>query len=277
MTVSAITAAAAVVAMMISAPSGLTPTQPSLGHVHQLELDRSDGHLLLATHAGLYEISLWSGKASLVGPVGAQRDMTSIASFGQTLYGSGRRSGATGPSVGLSTSTDRGQLWTFRAMFGHRQLRDLTLSQVHGQLRMLALDASNSALRSDDGGVHWSTIPGIRANAIETSGSQTVAATEDGVRISFDGGATWSAASGPRLRLLARGTPSQASLIGIDAQARVWTLVNGRWSPRGSTPSTAQALTSVLTGRALTLVVATNNGIQTSTDWGTTWTTVTTW
>lgn len=277
MMVSAITAAAAVVAIMISAPIGLPPTQPALGHVHQLELDRSDGHLLLATHAGLYEISLWSRKASLVGPVGTQRDITSIASFGEALYGSGRRSGATGPSVGLATSTDRGQVWTFRAMFGHRQLRDLTLSQVDGQLRMFALDASNSALRSDDGGARWSALPGIRANAIETFESRIVAAAEDGVRTSFDGGATWSAASGPRLRLLARGTPSQASLVGIDGQARVWTLVNGRWSPRGSAPSAAQALTSVLTGRALTLVVATSRGIQTSTDWGTTWTTVTTW
>jgi hypothetical protein len=277
MTFAATTLAAVVtVAALIGAQAAASPRPEFPGHVHELELDRSDGHLLVATHTGLYETSLWSRGPTLVGPIGSRRDLTALTSFRQTLYGSARWTGG-GPSLGFATSTDHGKVWTAQAVYGHRQLRNLTATQVDGQPQFFAIDTSNSILRSADGGTVWTTVSGPRANAIETASGRLFAATATGVRISTDGGTTWTPAVGPKLHLLARGTPAQGTLAGISAGGAVWRLFQGGWLRTGDAPKGTQALTTVLTGRALTLVVATESGIQRSTDWGTTWDAVTTW
>jgi hypothetical protein len=277
MIVASMTAAAVALLALSGSLAPAPPSPTPLQQVHEIVLDRSDGHLLVATHSGLYETALWVAHPTLTGPQGEQRDVTALASFDQTLYGSGRRAGDAGPSIGLATSSNHGQTWTTQAMYGYRQFRNVLVTQVDGQLHMFALDSRNSLLRSTDGGTRWSAAPGVRPNAIQTSAGRLFAATTAGVRTSADNGASWSAPDGPALRLMARGNPAQGCLVGIDAEGKVWKYLVGIWSAQGTAPDGAQALTTIESGGNLTLIVATSHGLQRSSDWGATWTDVAAW
>lgn len=276
MTVAGIVVASTTLLLAIGVPTISVPSSP-VGPVHAIAIDRSDGHLLVASHSGLYEIALWSPHPTLAGPLGTQRDVTTITSVDQVMYGSARRAGGAGPSIGVATSVDHGQTWSTRGLYGYRELRNLIVGQVNGQLQMFALDGLNSILRSTDGGTYWVMPAQIRANALQTSQGRLYAATNVGVRTSSDGGATWSPPAGPALRLLARGNPRQGALVGIDARGAVWRLRGSIWSRQGSSPAESQALAMTTIDGTLTLIIATNHWIQRSPDWGATWTTVTTW
>ena len=268
---------AALTFLTLSSSLAVAPPSPApLQHLHEIVLDRPDGHLLVAVHSGLYEIPRWVAHPTLTGSDGGQRDVTALASFGQALYGSGRRAGVAESSIGLATSSNHGQTWTSQGFYGHRQLCNLLVTQVAGKLHMFALDARNTILRSDRG-TRRSAAAGVRTTAIQVSGGRLVAATNAGVRTSADNGATWPPPGGPAPRLMARGNPLQGALVGIGARGKVWKDRAGIWFEQGTTPDGPQALTTIESGGNLTLVVATSHGLQSSPDFGGSWTEVATW
>ncbi|MBW4033424.1 MAG: hypothetical protein HIU88_12310 [Acidobacteria bacterium] len=85
------------------------------------------------------------------------------------------------------------------------------------------------------------------------------------------------AAGSPALRLLARDNAAHGSLVGIGGADKVWKYCGGTWFAQGTAPEGPHALTTIESDGNLTLIVAAENGLQRSSNWGATWMDVATW
>ena len=164
-------------------------------HFHGIAADRSDpSRVYLATHHGLYRVAP-DGTAALVSPT---RDdfmgFTPHPTGPSVLFASGHPAG--GGNLGVVASRDGGVSWEkladgvggpvdFHAMDVSKVDPDVIFG-VHGGLQ-----------RSADGGRSWTRIAPAPAGLIDIAASavdanRLYAATQNGLRVSDDGGLTWS-------------------------------------------------------------------------------------
>jgi photosystem II stability/assembly factor-like uncharacterized protein len=207
-----------------AAASGGLPDTPDY---HSLVVARSDpGHILLGTHAGLYE-STNGGQAWTKVALEGQDAMNLASSEGETVWTAGhevfaksRDGGVTWTDVrpdGLPSldihgfavdPKDPGRLYAAVAGQGLYRSRDagtsfeLVSKEVGGGVmalavtpdgRILAGDMQQGLLASEDGGKKWKVVlrAGLMGLAVNPDNPETVVATGPGILLSRDGGRNW--------------------------------------------------------------------------------------
>jgi hypothetical protein len=250
---------------------------PEFTHIHELVVDPADGTLLVATHEGLYRLTIDAdGTAAAAGPIGGlDFDPMGFTVAGGIAYASGHPGPTTPhtfgtPNLGLITSTDMGQTWTNVSLTGETDFHGLTVvTDTDAPARVFGYDASAQRLeRSLDSGLTWTPGATLAARDILAVGDRLYATTPEGLAFSTDNGSTFTIdPDAPALFVIA--ADNDATLAGVDTSGMLWTRSAEQEWIRGATVSgTPQAL-AVDGGR---IYVADDRGIAVTDDAGATWT-----
>ncbi|MGV8896329.1 MAG: F510_1955 family glycosylhydrolase [Rhodoglobus sp.] len=249
-------------------------------HVHELQPDERDGTLLVATHDGLYRLTVGpDGDSTAAGPVGGlDFDPMGFAVADGVAYASGHPGPTTpdefgSPNLGLITSTDLGETWNNVSLTGETDFHALTvMTDGGGSPRVFGIDSSSQNLqRSLDGGLTWSDGAELVARDILAAGDVLYATTAEGLAASMDDGATFTVdTSAPALYLLA--ADSTGALAGVDTAGRIWVDdAAGTWTMGGAVTGMPQALAT----DGERVYVADDRGISFTENAGATWVVVT--
>lgn len=231
---------------------------PATSHVHAVARDASTGQTLVATHEGLYVLG--AGEPRRVGPV---IDFMGFSVVGPKHY---LASGHPGPGtdlpqpVGLIETRDGGQTWTVLSGGGESDYHALSA----GGGRVVGFDGS---LRSSADGRTWvpgdlSAEP--RALAASPDGRVVLATTADGLMRSTDGGVRWSAVPGAPLLFLVQWAGG-GSVAGLDTDGFVQLSRDGgtTWQRSGVEAGAVQAIGASGTGEGLSVFAATSDRLLT--------------
>lgn len=257
-------------------PPLAAPPDPVVEHIHELVVDPSDGTLLVATHQGLYRITVGSDEASRVdGPVGGlDFDPMGFTIADGVAYASGHPGPTTpdsfgSPNLGLITSTDAGGTWSNVSLTGVTDFHALTVKAGDNQTPVVfGYDGSAGRLeRSIDGGLTWSSGAQVDARDILAVGDELYATTAEGLAVSTDSGATFAVdPAAPSLVVIA--ADQEGSIAGVDASGTIWTRQPGQaWTHHHTVTGTPQAL--AVDGSQI--YVADDRGIAVTEDAGGTW------
>lgn len=252
------------------------PSGPSIEHIHELVPDTRDGTLLVATHEGLYRLTIGAaGEASTEGPIGGlDFDPMGFTLVEGIAYASGHPGPTTppafgSPNLGLITSTDSGQTWSNVSLTGETDFHGVTVMPDEDRpARVFGLDAAAGRLeRSVDGGLSWVAGAELEARDILAVGELIYATTPTGLAVSSDQGATFAVdPAAPRLYLVA--SDIGGKLAGVDTSGTIWTRAAGaNWVPGRTVDGTPQAL--AIDGERL--YIADDRGIIYSDDAGASW------
>lgn len=162
-------------------------------HIHGLAVDPLDpSRLFVATHHGLY-VADPSGRAALVSPVQDFMGFTPHPGDGRTLYASGHP--AEGGNLGVIVSTDGGGSWRqiSPGADGPVDFHQMTVSPADPQV---IYGAYGFLQVSRDGGLTWAKVGRAPNALIDLAASaldrnRLYAASESGLLVSSDGGASW--------------------------------------------------------------------------------------
>lgn len=273
---------AAATMLMVGCSSAVTPagTPPSTGamfdHIHELVADTADGTLLVATHEGLYRLTVGEdGSAAAIGPIGGlDFDPMGFTVTDGVAYASGHPGPTTpetfgSPNLGLITSTDAGKSWTNVSLTGETDFHGLTVaSSADADPRVFGYDGYRQRIMTSlDGGTSWSDGAELAARDILATGNRLYATTPDGLAVSSDDGKTFTIDStAPALYLIA--ADQAGAIAGIDSLGAIWTLaLDGKWTEGLPVDGTPQAL-AVAGDR---LYVADDRGIAYTKDAGASW------
>lgn len=200
-------------------------------HVHGLGVNPADAGLYVATHSGLFRLS-GHGDAALVGR--HHYDLMGFTVVGPDRFiasghpdVAGIRDGLEG-QMGVIESTDGGGTWEQVALAGEADLHAL----AYGGGRAYAVDALGGQLLVSDDFRTWSPRGEIAATGLAvdpTNREQVVAATDEGLRRSTDGGATWEPLPGPTLQLLAWDRRTGLWGVAADGSAHRRDPATGEW------------------------------------------------
>lgn len=244
-----------------------------VSHVHGLGVDPTDpSRVLIATHTGLVAYS--DGSLTKVGELSTDLMGFSIGSAGQFLASGHPGDGEDGPStLGLIVSADGGETWDPVALSGEADFH--ALDAWPGGV--VGFDGAIGALRvSTDDGQSWSEgATDVAAFDLAANETTIVATTEDGPRVSTDGGRSFAATpSAPLLQLI--DFTDDGQLVGVDPTGKLYASDDlAGWESLGAvTGGQIQALT---TGPNADVWVATTTGLHRSTDGGANFTTVQAW
>lgn len=255
-------------------PTGVPATL--FEHIHELVPDPSDDRLLVATHEGLYRLTIGlDGATAAVGPIaGLDFDPMGFTLADGIAYASGHPGPTTpssfgSPSLGLITSTDGGKSWANVSLTGQTDFHGLTVVTGGDRPpRVFGYDASAGRVeRSLDGGMTWTSGAMLNARDILAVGDQLFATTAEGLATSNDGGATFSVdPDAPSLYVIAG--DGSGALAGVDTTGTIWTRVVGEdWVHGHTVEGTPQAF--AVDGARL--YVADDRGISYTDNAGATW------
>jgi len=251
--------------------SDTTPSQSDtrgLAHIHGLGVDPADGALYAGTHYGVYRLS--SERApELVGDI--VQDFMGFTVAGPNHFlgsghpGEGDRDHP--PSLGLIESTNSGKSWTSVSMNGAADFH--SVDYRHGLV--YGLDSGTRTVMVSADKHTWDRRSAISAVDIAVSPrnpNEILATTADGLARSLDQGKTFTPV-GVQARLVLLSWPTEDPLIGIDAAGAVYASEDSgtTWQARRALSDRPQALLAPGGG---VVFVATDTGIQRSTDNGTT-------
>lgn len=250
---------------------------PVFEHIHELVVDPTDDTLLVATHQGLYRLTIDTDRsAATEGPIGGlDFDPMGFTIADGTAYASGHPGPTTPdtfgtPNLGLITSTDTGATWTTVSLKGLTDFHGLAvIANGAGSHRVFGYDASSGRLeRSADGGATWSEGAELAARDILAVGDLLYATTADGLAISSDYGLTFMVdPAAPALYVIA--ADQNGTIAGVDTAGTLWTRTAGQdWVRGGTVEGTPQAF--AVDGDRI--YVADDRGIATTDDMGATWT-----
>ena len=247
------------------------PRDPGVVHVHGLGINPKDGALFAATHTGLFRIA--DGVAERVGD--RYQDTMGFTVLGPDHFiGSGHpdmrdyTAGRLPGLLGLVESKDAGRTWESQSLLGKVDFHLLTFA--HGQI--YGFDSTSGKFMASKDGKDWDTKAQIDLLSFAVSPSQApsaLGATKAGLRMTSDGGKSWSSVNGPVLEHI--GWPAADMLFGVDASGRVHRSSDGgmSWAVTGSLPGPAEAF--LATSTRLYAAVE-EQGIFASDDLGVTWT-----
>lgn len=245
-------AAVAAASLTLTACSGTpaaespAPPLPDLGveHVHGLGVDPADGTLYAATHFGLFRLPE-DGEAERVADRYQDTMGFTVAGPGSFL-GSGHPDFRMDPELptrlGLIRSADAGETWEILSLGDEADLHVLRLA--HGSVYAWDAGTGRVMVSADDGRT-WevrSTLD-LRDLAVDPENPEVLlAATEQGLLRSSDGGRSWTAAPGaPAVAVL---TWTGTSLYGVTADGVVHHSADGgtTWTARGTVDGEPEAL-----------------------------------
>lgn len=244
---------------------------PGVSHIHGLAVDSTDGSLYAGTHFGLYRIE-GEGEATLVSE--RTHDFMGFSIVDSNRFvASGHPDAETRdelpPLLGLIESSDRGQTWQSRSLLGEADFHSLEF--VRGSVYGYNSSAGVLMVSNDDGAT-WEargSLPMADFAVIPTGGDEIlVAATQEGVQRSTDGGQSWEQLGGTPLVFL--DWEDTGDLWGIDSNGAVMRSTDGgeTWEARGAIGQAPAALLAV----AGKLYAADQTGtIYQSDDSGATW------
>lgn len=279
---SAALAAVATATVLLTGCSPAAATAPhepdaKFKHIHELVADSRDGTLLVATHEGLYRLTLAAGgSATVAGPLGGlDFDPMGFTLADGIAYASGHPGPNTpstfgSPNLGLITSTDL-ETWTNVSLTGQTDFHGLTVATGDGAPRVFGYDGAAQRLqRSLDGGATWSAGAKLTARDIVAVDDLLYATTATGLAKSNDDGVTFTVdPAAPALYLVA--ADSGGTLAGIDTAGVLWARAAGKAWVRGNpVVGTPQAF-AVEGSRAY---VADDRGISYTDDNGANWTVI---
>ncbi|MET1035268.1 MAG: F510_1955 family glycosylhydrolase [Arthrobacter sp.] len=234
-------------------PVGVAVDPASISHVHAIAQGGPGGAVLLATHEGLARIE--DGRLIAWGPP------IDLMGFAVAPDGSYLASGHPGAGVdlpepaGLIRSTDQGRTWTVASRGGESDFHALGAGAG-------TIAGFDGALRVSADGRSWDTvdIPSPpRSLAVAPEGGALLAATERGLQLSEDGGATWDELAAPEDLVLADWADGR-TIVGATAAGRLATSrdAGASWSLHGEELGPVAALSAEVSadGTVETVLVA---------------------
>ncbi|KUI37517.1 F510_1955 family glycosylhydrolase [Mycobacterium sp. GA-2829] len=262
------------IAVLVVGACSTTETKSSegdsrgLAHIHGLGINPADDALYAGTHYGVYRLAS-ERDPELVG--GVVQDFMGFTVAGPNHFlGSGHPGaddGSAPPVLRLIETTDGGQSWTSVSLNGEVDFH--SLDYRHGLV--YGLDSGSQTVMVSPDKRAWDRRAAISAVDIAvspTNSNEILATTSAGLTRSLDQGMTFTpVAAQPQLILLS--WPDDGPLIGIDPIGAVYSSGDS-----GATWQAGRALgerpQAVLARSGGVVFVATETGIQRSTDNGTT-------
>ncbi|WP_102143103.1 F510_1955 family glycosylhydrolase [Mycobacterium hubeiense] len=239
-----------------------------LAHIHGLGINPADDALYAGTHYGVYRLAS-ERDPELVG--GVVQDFMGFTVAGPNHFLGSGHPGADDrdapPALGLIETTDGGQSWTSVSLSGEVDFH--SLDYRHGLV--YGLDSGSQTVMVSPDKRTWDRRAAISAVDIAVSpqnANDILATTADGLMRSLDQAKTFTpVAAQPQLVLLS--WPDDGPLIGVDPIGTVYASEDS-----GATWQAGRALgerpQAVLARGGGVVFVATETGIQRSTDNGTT-------
>lgn len=201
-----------------------------IDHAHGLVVS-DDGTLLVGTHTGVMSVRP-DGKTARVGAIDQDlMGMTGIPGTGRLISSGHPGASSDLPNpLGLMESTDGGHVWTAVSLAGQVDFHALA---TDGDL-VAGFDGVQGVRVSRDGGTTWTQGAAIGAAALAMTPEAVWATTEQGLQRSTDDARSFTVVKGaPVLRLLAAGEDD--SLWGVDLQGYAWRSTDGNaWVRRGA-------------------------------------------
>jgi hypothetical protein len=237
------------------------------GHVHAVARNPVDGHVLLATHDGLFRLAPGSSPTR-VGPV--------IDLMGFTVVGPDHfyASGHPGPGtdmpdpVGLIETTDGGRTWTALSRQGRSDFHTLTASTAG----VIGYDGKELAMSAD--GRTWQVLtPPVTPFAVAASpdGRTKLITSEQGLARSTDRGRTWARINTPALLQLVDFTDATAVVAAApDGSILTSGDAGATWRRVGGIGGAPHALGAQRTSAGSEILAVTQAGLLRSTDDGAT-------
>ncbi len=248
----AVGASLAGVLLLAGCAQTTVPTQATpdpFEHVHGLAVEPGSDEILVATHEGIYVVT---EGGDMEGPIGGYDfdamgfTITDEAWFASGHPGPGTPAELGSPNLGILRSEDRGQSWDPITFTGVEDFHVLD-SDPSGAL--YGIGSSSFAVRvSTDRGATWVDRAEVKAASLAASTGRIYAATEQGVQLSSDEGATFELLpDAPVLYSLT--ALLDGSLLGVGTDSMLWrSLPNGLWEVVEPVEGTVQALTTAHSG-----------------------------
>ena len=250
-------------------PATQDPPAPpaTLAHVHGLGINPADGMLYAASHFGVFAVP--TDKAPERVGDRAQDTMGFVVVGADHFLGSGhpdRLEPDTAPHLGLIESKDAGRTWQTLSLKGAADFHSLEVKHN----RVYGYNSQNGQIMVSENQRDWD-IRGRVAMAdfaiSPTNPDVILAATQQGVVRSTDGGRTFTAAAGsPRLTLLDWYDGDIVIGVGPDGIVHASGDSAVTWTARGRISGTPAALTT----KGSEVYIATESAIHASTDSGST-------
>ncbi|GGJ54032.1 F510_1955 family glycosylhydrolase [Glutamicibacter ardleyensis] len=216
---------------------------PVIEHVHGITPDPGSDDVLIATHNGIFSVSQ---EGTVAGPVGGYDfDAMGFTGLGATLFASGHPGVETpselgSPNLGIIRSDDSGKSWAPVSLTGIEDFHVLTTGP-DGFLYGIGSSQPNLVISRDDG-VNWEPQREISAIDLAVTGGGIYAATENGVQISTDQGATFRVLEGAPI-LYQVAAKASGGVIGVDVEGLLWSLPpGGEWEKGERVTGQVQAL-----------------------------------
>ncbi|WP_143086638.1 F510_1955 family glycosylhydrolase [Lentzea flaviverrucosa] len=251
-------------------PAQDPPAPPStLAHVHGLGINPADGMLYAASHFGVFTVP--ADKAPERVGDRAQDTMGFVVAGANHFLGSGhpdRLDSGTPPHLGLIESKDAGRTWQTLSLKGAADFHSLEVKHN----RVYGYNSQNGQIMVSENQRDWDTrgrVAMVDFTISSTDPDVILAATQQGVVRSADGGRTFAPAAGsPRLTLLDWSEGDVVIGVAPDGIVHVSGDSAATWTARGRIAGTPAALAT----KGSEVYIATESAVHASTDSGSTFT-----
>lgn len=218
-------------------------------HVHGLAVEPGSDEILVATHNGIY---LVTDTGDVAGPLGGYDfDAMGFSITDDAWFASGHPGPNTpaefgSPNLGILRSEDRGQTWDPITFTG---VEDFHVLDADPSGALYGIGSSSFAVRaSTDRGATWVDRAEVRAADLAASTGRIFAATEGGVQVSTDDGATFEQLADAPLLYSLTALPD-GTLLGVGTDSMLWrSLPDGLWEVIEPVQGMVQALTTADSG-----------------------------